>query len=183
MLELGTDLRTVQILLGHRSLSSTARYTHLTEARRLVLRSPLEALSTEQGRVLGKPPVPLTAACIDRTSSAEPRVQVGDIARAFGAALRDSCALSPDQHVVLRAIERCRTAALGGHKYACNHCGYTVPVYNSCRNRHCPTCQSIEQRRWLERRRERILLAAIAGERRLGLPWHRATHRRGVGTP
>lgn len=53
LLELGTDLRTVQILLGHRSLSSTARYTHLTEARRLTLRSPLEALGTEQGRVLG----------------------------------------------------------------------------------------------------------------------------------
>ena len=53
MLELGGDLRTVQILLGHRSLSSTTRYTHLTEARRLTLPSPLEALSSEQGRVLG----------------------------------------------------------------------------------------------------------------------------------
>ncbi len=53
MLELGTDLRTVQILLGHRSISSTTRYTHLTEARRLTLRSPLEVLGTEQGRILG----------------------------------------------------------------------------------------------------------------------------------
>jgi site-specific recombinase XerD len=53
LLELGTDLRTVQILLGHRSLSSTARYTHLTEARRLVLRSPIEALGTEQASILG----------------------------------------------------------------------------------------------------------------------------------
>jgi site-specific recombinase XerD len=53
MLELGGDLRTVQILLGHRSLSSTTRYTHLTEARRLALPSPLETLRTEQGRVLG----------------------------------------------------------------------------------------------------------------------------------
>jgi integrase/recombinase XerD len=53
MLELGTDLRTVQILLGHRSLSSTTRYTHLTEARRITLSSPVEALDTEQGRVLG----------------------------------------------------------------------------------------------------------------------------------
>jgi len=53
LLELGTDLRTVQILLGHRSITSTTRYTHLTEARRLTLRSPLEALSTEQGRILG----------------------------------------------------------------------------------------------------------------------------------
>lgn len=53
MLELGADLRTVQILLGHRSLSSTTRYTHLTEARRRTLHSPVEALSTEQGRILG----------------------------------------------------------------------------------------------------------------------------------
>lgn len=53
MLELGGDLRTVQILLGHRSLHSTARYTHLTEARRATLRSPLEMLGTEEGRRLG----------------------------------------------------------------------------------------------------------------------------------
>jgi hypothetical protein len=86
-----------------------------------------------------------------------PRVLVGDIARASGAALRDSCALSPEQHVVLRAIERCRTAALGGHLHVCGSCGHTVPVYNSCRNRHCPSCQSLEQHRWLERRRARIL--------------------------
>lgn len=84
-------------------------------------------------------------------------MQVGNIARAYGAALRASCVLTPEQHSVLSAIERCRTAALGGHKYVCNHCGYTVPMYDSCRNRHCPTCQSLEQHRWLERRRERIL--------------------------
>jgi hypothetical protein len=97
------------------------------------------------------------AACSGRTPDDALRVQVGDIARAFGAALRERCVLSPEQHAVLRAIERCRTAALGGHKYVCDHCGYTVAVYNSCLNRHCPTCQSIEQHRWLERRRERIL--------------------------
>jgi hypothetical protein len=84
-------------------------------------------------------------------------VLVGDIARASGAALRQSCVLSPEQHRVLRAIECCRTAALGGHLHVCGSCGYAVPVYNSCRNRHCPNCQSLEQHRWLERRRERIL--------------------------
>jgi hypothetical protein len=98
-----------------------------------------------------------TAACSRRTPGDAPRVQVGDIARGFGAALRHSCVLSAEKHAVLRAIERCRTAKLGGHMHVCDSCGYSVPLYNSCRNRHCPTCQSIEQHRWLERRRERIL--------------------------
>ena len=53
LLEIGTDLRTVQILLGHRSLHSTARYTHLSEARRATLRSPLDLLHTEEGKRLG----------------------------------------------------------------------------------------------------------------------------------
>lgn len=53
LLEIGTDLRTVQILLGHRSLQSTARYTHLSEARRATLRSPLDLLDTEEGKRLG----------------------------------------------------------------------------------------------------------------------------------
>ena len=52
-LEIGTDLRSVQILLGHRNLQSTARYTHLSESRRQRLRSPLDLLGTEEGRVLG----------------------------------------------------------------------------------------------------------------------------------
>jgi site-specific recombinase XerD len=53
LLEIGTDLRTVQILLGHRSLLTTARYTHLSEARRATLRSPLDLLNTEEGKRLG----------------------------------------------------------------------------------------------------------------------------------
>lgn len=53
LLEIGTDLRTVQILLGHRSMQSTARYTHLSEARRATLRSPLDLLGTKEGKILG----------------------------------------------------------------------------------------------------------------------------------
>jgi hypothetical protein len=55
------------------------------------------------------------------------------------------------------AIERCRTAALGGHLDACGKCGYQTPAYNSCRNRHCPKCQSLAQARWIDRRRRRIV--------------------------
>ena len=95
-------------------------------------------------------------ACIDRARE-QKRVLVGDIARAYGDALRASCVLSSEQHLVLSALERCRTAALGGHLYTCDSCGHSVPMYNSCRNRHCPTCQSLEQHKWLERRRDTIL--------------------------
>jgi len=66
-------------------------------------------------------------------------------------------ALSPDQHAVLRAIARCRTAALGGHVDVCDACGYGAIAYNSCRNRHCPKCQALAQARWINRRMERLL--------------------------
>jgi hypothetical protein len=57
----------------------------------------------------------------------------------------------------LREIALCRTAALGGHLDRCTACGHERPSYNSCRNRHCPKCQSLAQHRWLEARRERLL--------------------------
>ncbi len=82
---------------------------------------------------------------------------MGDLVRAYGDALRATSALTSAQHEVLGALARCRTAALGGHLAVCDACGHSTPVYNSCRNRHCPTCQSLDQHRWLEARRERIL--------------------------
>ena len=85
------------------------------------------------------------------------RVQMGDIVRASGDALRETSELTSGQHEVLRVLARCRTAALGGHLAVCDTCGHKTPMYNSCRNRHCPTCQSLDQYRWLEARRERIL--------------------------
>jgi hypothetical protein len=57
----------------------------------------------------------------------------------------------------LRDIEACRTAALGGHLDVCLDCGHERPAYNSCRNRHCPKCQSLDQERWLAGRLETIL--------------------------
>ena len=58
---------------------------------------------------------------------------------------------------VLEAIERCRTAALGGHRDQCSRCGYSAISYNSCRNRHCPKCQGHARHRWLEARRQELL--------------------------
>lgn len=57
----------------------------------------------------------------------------------------------------MRRIEICRTAALGGHLDVCDSCGDSRPSYNSCRDRHCPKCQSLRQARWIAARVERIL--------------------------
>ena len=61
------------------------------------------------------------------------------------------------QRRVMRAIVQCRTAALGGHLYECDSCAHQVPVYNSCRNRHCPKCQSLAKAKWLEARQQELL--------------------------
>src|SRR5260370_30047873 len=57
----------------------------------------------------------------------------------------------------MTAIELCRTAALGGHLEECDACGHQRIAYNSCRNRHCPKCQSLAQATWLERRCSELL--------------------------
>ena len=57
----------------------------------------------------------------------------------------------------MRAIEVCRTAVLGGHKDQCDHCGHVEISYNSCRNRHCPKCQTLRKEKWIEARREDLL--------------------------
>ncbi len=65
--------------------------------------------------------------------------------------------LSREQRQVLRAVIRCRTAELGGHVQKCGDCGHQRIQYNSCRNRHCPTCQSGRQRKWIEERQAKVL--------------------------
>ncbi len=57
----------------------------------------------------------------------------------------------------MRAIEVCRTAALGGHRDQCDHCGHLEISYNSCRNRHCPKCQTLRKEKWIEARSEALL--------------------------
>ncbi len=65
--------------------------------------------------------------------------------------------LSPGQHQVLRAVGRCRTAALGGHIQRCDGCDHQQIQYNSCRNRHCPKCQAMARAAWLDKRESELL--------------------------
>ncbi len=90
---------------------------------------------------------------------ARPTLEVADIFRAFGPAWRRANAghVSLDQLKVMSAIERCRSAALGGHLAACEKCGHTHIAYNSCRNRHCPKCQGAAAREWLAAREAELL--------------------------
>jgi len=86
-------------------------------------------------------------------------LEVADIFRARGAAWREAQAghLSLGQLKVMSAIERCRTAELGGHILCCEQCAQLQVAYNSCRNRHCPKCQGTAARRWLEARQAALL--------------------------
>jgi predicted Zn-ribbon and HTH transcriptional regulator len=90
------------------------------------------------------------------------RLEVADIFRAYGSAWRRARAghLSLGQLKVMSAIERCRTAALGGHVAACQNCGHRHVAYNSCRNRHCPKCQGAAARDWLAARQAELLPVA-----------------------
>jgi predicted Zn-ribbon and HTH transcriptional regulator len=88
-----------------------------------------------------------------------PALEVADIFRSRGPAWRKANAghVSLDQLKVMSAIERCRTAALGGHVARCEDCAYTTIAYNSCRNRHCPKCQGAVAREWLAAREADLL--------------------------
>jgi len=85
------------------------------------------------------------------------RVELADIVRAHGAAYQRAHPLCRAQCRALRAIARCRTAALGGHRAVCTACGAERITYNSCRNRHCPKCQRVATERWLAARRREVL--------------------------
>jgi len=88
-----------------------------------------------------------------------PPLEVAEVFRRYGPAYRErqGAALSPAERRVLRAIEVCRTAALGGHVEQCDECGHRRIWYNSCRNRHCPQCQSLARAEWIEDRQAELL--------------------------
>jgi hypothetical protein len=88
-----------------------------------------------------------------------PSLEVADVFRRYGATFLQAFgdALSHAQRRVMNAIEACRTGALGGHVEECDQCGHHRNAYNSCRNRHCPKCQSLARAQWLEDRRAELL--------------------------
>src|ERR1700681_152829 len=89
-----------------------------------------------------------------------PPLEVADLIRSAGVAFleRNRQWLSWKHIKVLLAIARCRTAALGGHLDQCTRCGHRATIsYNSCRNRHCPKCQTAARERWIAARRQQLL--------------------------
>ena len=81
-------------------------------------------------------------------------LELADLVRQFAGEVPH---LSAEARLVLQDIARCRTADLGGHVHECDQCDYSEISYNSCRNRHCPKCQSLAQVRWLEKQQAGLL--------------------------
>jgi Putative transposase/Transposase zinc-binding domain len=88
-----------------------------------------------------------------------PKLEVADVFRRYGEAYREQHdgSLSSAQRRVMTAIEVCRTAALGGHLERCDCCNHERPCYDSCRDRHCPKCQSLARAEWVEKRTSEVL--------------------------
>src|SRR5215813_8589645 len=88
-----------------------------------------------------------------------PKPEVADIFRQYGGAYRQKhgASMSTVQRRVMTAIEVCRTAALGGQIEQCDQCGHQRICYRSCRNRHCPKCQSLARAEWMQRRQAELL--------------------------
>jgi len=90
-------------------------------------------------------------------NGARSSLELGDLLRRHGPRYADAHPVSSVQRNAIRDLSQCRTAALGGHLEACDHCGNRRAVYHSCRNRHCPKCQALAQADWIEARRADLL--------------------------
>ena len=98
------------------------------------------------------------SACPKRApGKVRPTWEVADILRLHGQSYRHANRLPASHIKIMRLLEVCRTARLGGHLEKCNTCGYERPAYNSCRNRHCPKCQTLAKEQWLEDRKQELL--------------------------
>lgn len=83
--------------------------------------------------------------------------ELQDIFAQYGEIYQLNHSLLPNQLNAMHAIENCRTSALGGHIDECDECGFIRISYNSCRNRHCPKCQTLNKERWIDARKDDLL--------------------------
>ncbi|TCV82688.1 IS91 family transposase [Sulfurirhabdus autotrophica] len=88
---------------------------------------------------------------------AHARLELAQVLRAHGATYMQSHPMATVQRRAITAIETCRTAALGGHARQCDACGAITISYNSCRNRHCPKCQTLAKERWVAARAAELM--------------------------
>jgi predicted Zn-ribbon and HTH transcriptional regulator len=91
------------------------------------------------------------------TDENRPGFEVADIFRLYGPEFHQTHSISTEQAKVMRHICQCRTAELGGHIQVCSECGYVQNSYNSCRDRHCPKCQTLTKEKWLNERKSELL--------------------------
>ncbi len=87
----------------------------------------------------------------------KPKFEVADVFRRYGDEYKSKYPITEEQRKVMAAISVCRTAELGGHSEVCDHCAALRNSYNSCRNRHCPKCQTMTKEEWLEKRKQELL--------------------------
>jgi Putative transposase/Transposase zinc-binding domain len=87
----------------------------------------------------------------------KPPVELADIFRMHGDTYVQDNILTPEQYKVFNAVKNCRTSVLGGHVEQCDQCDAIQCAYNSCRNRHCPKCESFKAAKWLEARQAELL--------------------------
>lgn len=87
-------------------------------------------------------------------------MEVADIFNEYSKSYRQTYPMSIGQHQTMNSIVKCRTAALGGHVDICDDCGHTKISYNSCRNRHCPKCQTLKKEKWIDKQKHNLLNVA-----------------------
>lgn len=102
-------------------------------------------------------PEPCEAHTAKASTETHARLEVADILRRFAPSYAQTHSVSPFEQRIIDDLIACRTASLGGHIEHCSQCGFERQAYNSCRNRHCPKCQTVTKMRWIEARRAELL--------------------------